>query len=159
MLAVLGLSLMPAMVGTFLMPAVADKFVISAVLGRFYDSCCQTGAKQGGNRPVPTMCCAYVISFAPAGLAQHTCEMQKAHVQIMQRELKNEKDKLEGIRTACQRYAVFLCTWILSSQRKDTLDKSKLCGCDVALWKKAQIAQRWLKIPVNWKNPSTTASH
>ena len=87
------------------------------------------------------MCCAYVINFAPAGLAQHTREMQKAHVQIMQRELQNEKDKMEGIRTACQRYAVFLCTYMLSSQHKDALDRSKLCRFDVALWTKAQIAQ------------------
>ncbi len=71
------------------------------------------------------MCCTYVISFAPAGLAHHTLNMQKAHVQVMQRDLSHEKDRLEGIRTACQRYAVFLCTCVLSSQCKDALDRSK----------------------------------
>ena len=100
----------------------------------------------------------YVIIFAPAGLAQHTLDMQKAHVQIMQRELSHEKDNMEGIRTACQKYAVFLCTWIFSSQGKDALDRSKVCGSDVALWKEAQIAQQWLKISFKWKILSTTAS-
>ncbi len=138
------------------MPAVAGKFPIPAVLGELFDSCCQTGA---GNRPVSTKCCTCLINFAPAGLARHTLDMQKAHVQIMQRDLSHEKNKLEGIRTACERYAVFLCTWILSSQRKDALDRSKVCGSDVALWKEAQIAQRWLKIPFKWKILSTTASH
>ncbi len=104
------------------MPAVAGKFLMPVVVGRFFDSYCQMVA---GNRPVSTMCCTYVISFAPAGLAHHTLNMQKAHVQVMQRDLSHEKDRLEGIRTACQRYAVFLCTCVLSSQCKDALDRSK----------------------------------
>ncbi|DBA77474.1 TPA: hypothetical protein ACH3X1_009298 [Trebouxia sp. C0004] len=44
--------------------------------------------------------CAHAI----IGLAHQTLNMQKVHVQFMQRDLNHEKDRLEGIRTACESF-------------------------------------------------------